>query len=394
MKQTNTRFWILISIVAISGFSQGMLLPLIAIIFEQSGVSSSLNGLHATSLYIGVLLASPFMEKPLRKYGYKPVILIGAFLVMISMIFFPLWQAFWFWFVLRLMIGIGDHMLHFGTQTWITSSSQKNKLGRNIAIYGLFFGLGFTIGPLMTSLMSIHEFLPFWIAASLSFLGWACMWVVRNEFPEEEYDASIASLGSMKRFLKSWQLAWVAFLPPFAYGFLEASLHGNFPVYALRIGIDVKHVSIILPAFAAGSLITQLPIGMLSDKIGRTRVLRSVILGGFFSFSIAIFFEHSAVALFLCFLISGMLVGSIFSLGISYMTDLLPKSLLPAGNIMCGIAFSIGSILGPLLGGVFIDMFKSASFFYVISGMLLLVYVAMMSFQEKKTQNELQSAAN
>ena len=33
------RFWILVSLVAISGFSQGMLLPLIAIIFEKDGLS-------------------------------------------------------------------------------------------------------------------------------------------------------------------------------------------------------------------------------------------------------------------------------------------------------------------------------------------------------------------
>lgn len=32
------RFWILVSIVAISGFSQGMLLPLISVIFEKSGI--------------------------------------------------------------------------------------------------------------------------------------------------------------------------------------------------------------------------------------------------------------------------------------------------------------------------------------------------------------------
>ena len=63
------RFWILVSIVAISGFSQGMLLPIIAVIFEKDGMASSLNGLNATALYLGVLIASPLMEAPLRKWG-------------------------------------------------------------------------------------------------------------------------------------------------------------------------------------------------------------------------------------------------------------------------------------------------------------------------------------
>ena len=54
MNKNQLRFWILVSIVAISGFSQGMLLPLIAVIFEKSGVSPFLNGLNATALYIGI----------------------------------------------------------------------------------------------------------------------------------------------------------------------------------------------------------------------------------------------------------------------------------------------------------------------------------------------------
>ena len=53
---------IMVGIVAISGLSQGMLLPAIAMIFEQEGVSSSINGIHATALYIGILVISPFLE--------------------------------------------------------------------------------------------------------------------------------------------------------------------------------------------------------------------------------------------------------------------------------------------------------------------------------------------
>ena len=76
------RFRILVLIVAISGFSQGMLLPLISVIFENDGVSSALNGLNATGLYIGTLLVSPFMEAPLRRFGYKPIIVVGGMLVL------------------------------------------------------------------------------------------------------------------------------------------------------------------------------------------------------------------------------------------------------------------------------------------------------------------------
>src|SRR5699024_11573388 len=93
MISTKNRFWILIGLVTISGFSQGMLLPLLAIILEQNGVLSSVNGLHSTGLYIGVLIASPFMEKPLQRFGFKQMILVGGDLVIISLTCFPLWIA-------------------------------------------------------------------------------------------------------------------------------------------------------------------------------------------------------------------------------------------------------------------------------------------------------------
>lgn len=376
------RFWILVSIVAVSGFSQGMLLPLIAVIFENSGLSSTLNGLNATALYIGILFVSPFMEYPLRKYGYKPVILFGGLLVVVSLAFFPLWKSFWFWFVLRLLIGIGDHALHFGTQTWITSFSPEDKRGRNISLYGLFFGLGFATGPLMTPLITISEALPFILSSVLCLIGWFFLFLLKNEFPETDLGVN-SFRETINRFSKAWKYAWVAFLPPLAYGFLESSLNGSFPVYGLRIDLNVTFVSILLTSFAIGSIITQLPLGILSDKFGRRNILMIVLFLGFLSFTIASFLEHSHIGLWLCITFAGMAVGSTFSLGISFMTDLMPKNLLPTGNLLCGIFFSIGSLIGPFVGGLFIQFIENISFFNVIGTILFLIFLVISVFGTK-----------
>jgi MFS family permease len=382
MNKNYFRFWILVSIVAISGFSQGMLLPLIAVIFEKGGVSPSLNGLNAIALYIGILLVSPFMERPLRKYGYKPVIIFGGALVFVSLALFPLWKTFWFWFVLRLLIGIGDHSLHFATQTWITSFSPAEKRGRNISLYGLFFGIGFATGPLMTPLVNVNESLPFIVSSILCLAGWVFVFSLKNELPEQEVTIN-SFLATIKQFRRALKFGWVAFLPPFSYGFLESSLNGSFPIYALRMNMDVSSVSLVLSAFAIGSIITQLPLGMLSDQYGRRNILMTVLFLGFFSFTAASFLEHSFIGLSIAFLISGMVVGSTFSLGISYMTDLVPKDLLPTGNLLCGIFFSLGSLSGPIIGGLFIKFLQSVSFFYIISTMLLALSFIIFAFGKK-----------
>lgn len=373
------RFWILVSIVAISGFSQGMLLPLIAVIFENSGLSSSLNGLNATALYIGILLASPFMEQPLRKYGYKPVILVGGFLVVISLALFPLWQTFWFWFFLRLLIGIGDHALHFATQTWITSFSPEDKRGRNISLYGVFFGIGFATGPLMTPLVDVNPSLPFIASSLLCLVGWVFLFFLKNEHPEQEVGVN-SFLETIKRFSKAWKYAWIAFLPPLGYGFLESSLNGSFPIYALRTGMDLTNVSVLLASFAIGGIVFQIPLGVLSDKWGRRNVLLVILSLGCISFITASFLENHFTGLALCIFIAGMLVGSTFSLGISYMTDLMPKNLLPTGNLLCGIAFSLGSLGGPFFGGLFIQYFQGISFFHIISFLLFIIFFLTFSY--------------
>lgn len=374
---------VLICMVGISGFSQGMLLPIIAIIFENDGISSSLNGFHAASLYIGILLISPFMEAPLRKYGYKPLILFGGITVILSLALFPVWKSFWFWFALRFFIGIGDHTLHFATQTWITAISPSAKRGRNIAIYGLFFSLGFMIGPLMTKLLEINQSLPFIITSILSLLTWMTVFLIKNELPEQDASESTSFFGTLKRFTKVSRIAWVAFLLPFTFGVLESSLNSNFPVFALRSGIDLTAVSLIIPAFSGGTLLSQIPLGMLSDRFGRRKILLIILFSGFTVFTLAGIVSYSVIGLFICFLLGGMMVGSTFSLGISYMADLLPRNLLPAGNLLCSIFYSLGSIGGPFFGGLVIEHLQGGNFFYLISIMLLLVFISLVLFKEK-----------
>ncbi|WP_062352985.1 MFS transporter [Bacillus kwashiorkori] len=387
MKGLNFRFWILVVIVSISGFSQGMLLPLIAVLLENANVPSHINGLHATGLYIGVLLASPLMEAPLKKFGYKPLIVFGGLAVIISLFSFTLTDSLLVWFFLRLLIGIGDHALHFSTQTWITAFSPIHKRGRNISLYGLFFGVGFAVGPLMTRFIAIDPELPFIISSIFSLLAWLTVFFLKNEIPEAAAsDVETYSLRStFSRFTQVFKFAWAAVLPAFCYGILEASLNGNFPVYALRIGMDVDALSIILPAFSVGGIIFQLPLGLLSDRYGRRNILLFIMFFGAASFISAAIFEQSFVLLTLTFFIAGMLLGSTFSLSIAYMTDLLPKQLLPAGNLMIGIFFSIGSIIGPFLGGIFIQYLQQISFFYFISIMLFFIFIGLLLFKIQKS---------
>ena len=206
---------------------------------------------------------------------------------------------------------------------------------------------------MMTRFLDINESLPFILSACLTFLTWLSLFLLKNEYPEQETEGS-TFVSTFNHFGQVWKYAWVAFLFPFSYGFLEASLNGTFPVYALNKGIEVNAVSVILPAFAIGSIVFQLPLGMMSDHLGRRKVLLGTMVSGVVSFAIAGMVQESVIGLFICFFIAGMFVGSTYSLGVSFMVDLVPRKLLylPEMCACVSILFSIGSITVPILRGI------------------------------------------
>src|SRR5699024_782834 len=135
---------------------------------------------------------------------------------------------------------------------------------------------------------------------------------------------------------------------------------------------------LIITLFALRSIMTQLLLCMLIDLFGRKNILLFVYSVVIICFMLVGMLKASVTALFILFMLSGMFIGSIFSLGIAYMTDLLPNTLLPAGNIMISVWFSVGSIIGPLLSGTFIDLFPNISFFYLVVAMLGIVLLLML----------------
>ncbi|WP_018923389.1 MFS transporter [Salsuginibacillus kocurii] len=380
------RFWVLVMLILVAGFVQGMLLPVLSVLLEEAGVPSAINGLNATALYIGILLTSPFIEHPVRRFGYKPVITIGVITAIVTVLLFPVWQAFWFWFVLRMLIGMGDNLIHFATQVWITSTSSIEQRGRSLAIYGLSFGLGFGVGPLMTRLLEVNEVLPFLVTASFSFLVWLLLLKLRNEWPTND-ERTEEEAGFFSRYKAVWKLAWFALLPGFIFGYLESTIHGSYPVYAMRMDISLHWVTLFLPTFVIGSLITQLPLGILSDRYGRKRMLMLLFSSGIFVFAGMYTFEQSMLGLFVLFALAGMLLGSLYSLGLMYLADLLPPRLLPTGNVMIAVSFSLGSMLGPVVGGTLIEEVGEGSLYLSLGAMLFLIWTLGLFFRPDQHNN-------
>lgn len=388
LESFRARFIILSIIVCISGFSQGMLLPLISFIFESRGISASFSGLHTAGLYIGVFVSSLFVEPPMRKYGYRFLIITGGIVVSITILLFPILDTILVWFILRMIIGVADNVLHISTQTWLTQSTPKHKLGRAIAIYGLFFSFGFMIGPKISELVVIWEPLPFVVSGVLAMVGWPLILLIKDakDARPDPTDAPMTFFSTIQNFKAVLITSWAPFMFPMLYGFFEASINSNFPVFALRNGLEISAVTWILPMFNLGGILLQLPIGTLGDKIGRGKLLSALMVFGIIGFSLMEVFNQSFVGLMILFTVSGMATGSVFSLGLGYMADVTPRHNLPAGNVMANILFSIGSILGPIFGG-FVISISGGSFYFTFFVIIMVVILILNLFYMSKRRN-------
>ncbi|MBA4493382.1 MFS transporter [Paenactinomyces guangxiensis] len=386
------RFRILVLIVSVTGMSQGLLIPLLTTLLEEQGVSSSSNGLSAAALYAGILVMSPICAPVVKRIGYKRSIIIGLLITTAAVILFPMFTGIWIWSLLRFWVGVGDSLLHYATQLWITATAPLDERGKRISQYGFCYGLGFGIGPLGMNLLELGFIVPFMVLAVV--LGITLYFTRLLDSGRPDLDGTEEKRKESVKLWKIYRIALIALCPPILYGLLETALAGNFPVYGLREGISKAWISVLISAFVWGSLAFQVPLGILGDKIGRKNILIIACFLGSVGMAVMPLLVSNVLLLFIAFLLVGGVVGSLFSLGLAYLTDLLPARYLPAANAVASVHFSVGSILGPYVGGVLIQWIGGNALFYFLSiALASFVLLAIFYRVSAETATEIQKTS-
>lgn len=362
-RSSSFHYVILLIVIVAAGISQGLLLPVLSIFLEQMGVSSSMNGMNAAALYVGSFAMTLVAERTLGALGFKKLVSAGLVLVLVSVLLFPLFPSVKVWFILRLLVGIGDSAVHYAAQLWVLLVTPEESRGRNISIYGMSYGLGFSLGPLGIPLLQYGNSVPFIVLAVLVML---VLILVLLKLPDLRPEKLKGEQRPVRRFRRSYAFAWYALIPALLYGYMESGINSNFPVYGLRVGLTEHQIALLLPFIGIGGLVLQLPLGMLSDRFGRKKILMICgILGGL-SFALVPTAGTSTVGIMLLLMLAGGMIGSFFSLGLAYAADILPKLLLPAANVIASFHFNIGSIAGPNIGGTLMQYGWNAGLFIVL----------------------------
>src|SRR5690606_35375983 len=90
-----------ISAISAVGIAIGLGLPLLSIILEKRGISSSLIGLISAMAGVAAMIAAPITTRFAHDFGVANTMLWAVFISAISALGFYYADAFWIWFPLR-----------------------------------------------------------------------------------------------------------------------------------------------------------------------------------------------------------------------------------------------------------------------------------------------------
>ena len=130
----------------ITGF--GMVIPLTPILARDFGAEGLKVGLLISCYSMVQFLFAPFWGRLSDTFGRKNVILLGLFGSGLAHLLFAFSTSFNDIFISRLLAGFFGGNVVIATAYIADISSQQNR-SKSLALIGMAFGAGFTIGPLL-----------------------------------------------------------------------------------------------------------------------------------------------------------------------------------------------------------------------------------------------------
>lgn len=343
-------FLILVSVV-VATVGYGVSFPLLAISLEKMGISSGLIGLNAAMPALGWVLVSIVLPKLHDLASTRSLMLIFLIISLCGLLGFVLVTDFWPWLVFRFLFGGGLGMFFRMVEYWLNTVTTKRNRGRTFGIYSVCFLGGIIVGSVIQPAMGTESLGPYGFIAASLVLTIALLFMVKVGAPSKSTPGSVTNISAT--YLKQlFRAAPIAMAGVIAYGLFEDVPAYLLSIYALKAGFSESIAAYTLAAFALGNVLFAIPLGILSDKVGRMPVLYGcAIVGGLGALLIPL--SLSSTTVFLSILIVwGGCIGSIYSISISIMGDRYQDESLISANASFGIFYAFAALVGPLFNGL------------------------------------------
>lgn len=358
---------------------QGTLITLRANI---EGFDPTLIGLMGTAYFAGFALSCVTAPKLIRFVGHIRVFAALAAIASAATLILVLVVDSYVWMVVRFATGFCFAGLFTVMESWLAASSKNADRGQILSIYRI---VDMTANAGAQFLLPVFGAMGFELFAIIAILFAVSLVPISlgdrsSPKPPEAFSFDLRTV---------WKISPLACAGCLTLGMTNSAFRLIGPLYADAMGLDTAGVALFLSAGIVGGAALQFPLGYLSDRFDRRKMIMAATLGAMLAGLLLSTAEPgNHILIYAGSFIFGAFALPLYSLSIAHANDQAEPGqyvLVAAGMIFF---FAMGATFGPLIASMVIDKFGAPAFFTYTSaahGSLIIVTLVRMAIRPEVT---------
>ena len=365
--------------VAFLAIGYGMILTYVGVYLKDLGLNDAVIGLINASFFLGAIGSSIFSQKIISSVGHIRSFATFASLMVISFLIQALFFNEYLWALLRFISGFAFYALLIIIESWLNEKSSQTHRGKILAIYTIIFYLAMALGQLFLNIKGDTNYIIFILGSVLILFSvlFISMTKIKEPIlkPFEKYS-----------FPKLISVVPLALVSSFIGGFFVGGFFTMIPIYIIQKYSSIEMVSLFMTCSIIGGLISQWPIGLLSDKYGRRKL---IAFNGFYIAFICILFvliAYDEMIIYILGVLLGLSIFSIYPLALARANDVVDenKDIVEISRALL-FTYGLGSFIAPILLGF--GLYYYSEFIFVVFAVLG-VFLGFYSLSKKRIADD------
>lgn len=374
MEQKSTSIYTLqFGLVCLSSFlfsaSFNMLIP------ELPAYLTGLGGAEYKGLIIALFtltagLSRPFSGKLTDTVGRVPVMAVGSLVCFLCGFLYPILTSVAGFLLLRLFHGFSTGFKPTATSAYVADLVPSDRWGEAMGVHGVCFSTGLAIGPAIGSAITAHFSINilFYCSSLFALLSIVILANMKETLPNKQR-FRLAHLKIKKEDIFEWQVLPAALIVLWSYISYGAILT-VISDWSQHLGTSNK--GLFFMVFTLSSLLIRFVAGKVSDRYGRTTIIKISLLILIVAL-LGVAFARSSVMLMAASAIYGIATGMLSPSVTAWTIDLSKPGHRGKAVATMYICMEVGIGLGALLAGsLFIeDVAMIPTIFYCCTAITL-----------------------
>ena len=327
------------------------------------GFPTPVIGCIMSCYYVGYLLGTRLAPRMLVGVGHIRVFAALASVASVTILVQGVFVYPLAWAAMRLLSGLCFAGIYVVAESWLNDRANCANRGRMLALYMAVLYVGLGAAQLLLILSNPRSLLPFMLISALISLAMVPIVLSAQKTPECKVTRPV-------RYRELYRNSPLGVVVVTVSGLISAILFSMGPVYARLSGLGVGGVATFMSVSILAAVVTQYPIGRLSDRMDRRTVIAGVCtLATVVAVSLAIFNELPRYAfLLLAALFSGSVL-TLYSLAISHVNDKLEPAQMVAASSALLLLNGAAAAVGPVLMGSLMAAFGPSVYFVTLAAL-------------------------